>query len=124
MGGCLCDGCYLQLSESVVTLLLARSLLSAHGDELIDAVCNCPVDIKAQRCKSQTGSKKKRLATKETERNGPYRAAAASWFLRLGELGSVDRALAASSSLLDDMEIVFRLDTTCVWSSFDWRRGE
>lgn len=43
-----------------------------------------------------------------------HRAAAASWFFRLGELGSVDRALAASSSLLDDIEIVFRLDTTCV----------
>lgn len=57
-----------------------------------------------------------------TKRQGeaPHRAAAASWFLRLGELGSVDRALAASSSLLDDMEIVFRLDTTCVWSSLDW----
>lgn len=50
-----------------------------------------------------------------------YRAAAASWFLRLGELGSVVRALAASSSLLDDMEMVFRLETTCVWSSLDWR---
>ena len=42
----------------------------------------------------------------------------------MGELGSVDRALAASSSLLDDMEIVFRLDTTCVWSSLDWKRRE
>lgn len=42
------------------------------------------------------------------------RAAAASWFFRLGELGSVVRALAASSSLLDDMEIVLRLETTCV----------
>lgn len=50
---------------------------------------------------------------------GFYRAAAASWFLRLGELGSVDRALAAKSSLLDDIEIVFRLDTTWVWSSLD-----
>lgn len=45
---------------------------------------------------------------------GAYRAAAASWFLRLGELGSVERALAASSSLLEDMEMVFRLVTTCV----------
>lgn len=53
------------------------------------------------------------------ERKACHRAAAASWFLRLGELGSVVRALAASSSLLDDMEIVFRLDTTCVWSSLD-----
>lgn len=52
------DGCYLQLSESVVTLLLTRSLLCAHGDELVDAVCDCPVDIEAQGCKSQTGSKK------------------------------------------------------------------
>ncbi len=40
------------------------------------------------------------------------RAAAASWFFRLGELGSVDRALAASRSLLEDMEMVFRLVTT------------
>lgn len=52
-----------------------------------------------------------------------YRAAAASWFLRLGELGSVERALAANNSLLDDMEMVFRLDTTWVWSSLDWRWG-
>lgn len=50
------------------------------------------------------------------------RAAVASWFLRLGELGSVDKALAANSSLLEDIEIVFRLDTTCVWSSFDWKK--
>jgi len=49
-----------------------------------------------------------------------YRAAAASWFLRLGEPGSVERALAASSSLLEDMEMVFRLDTTWVWSSLVW----
>lgn len=66
---------------------------------------------------------KEDLANRESERRACYRAAAASWFLRLGELGSVDRALADSSSLLDDMEIVFRLDTTCVWSSLDWRRG-
>lgn len=45
---------------------------------------------------------------------GLYRAAAANWFLRLGELGSVERALAANSSLLEDMEMVFRLVTTCV----------
>lgn len=76
----------------------------------------------AQTCKRHISSKK-RLANKDTKRNVTYRAAAASWFLRLGELGSVDRALAASSSLLDDMEIVFRFDTTCVWSSLDWTRG-
>lgn len=45
-------------------------------------------------------------------RRAPHRAAAASWFFRFGELGSVDRALAASSSLLEDMEMVFKLDTT------------
>lgn len=56
------------------------------------------------------------------QRARSHRAAVASWFFRLGELGSVDRALAASSSLLDDMEMVFRLETTCVWSSLDWRR--
>lgn len=43
---------------------------------------------------------------------GSNRAAAASWFFKLGELGSVDRALAANSSLLDDIEMVFRLVTT------------
>lgn len=52
---------------------------------------------------------------------GTDRAAVANWFLRLGELGSVDKALAANSSLLEDMEMVFRLDTTCVWSSLVWK---
>lgn len=50
---------------------------------------------------------------------GSNRAAAANWFFRLGELGSVDRALAANSSLLDDIEMVFRLVNTWVWSSLD-----
>lgn len=35
---------YLQLSQSVVTLLLTWGLLSAHGDELVDAVCHRSVD--------------------------------------------------------------------------------
>lgn len=56
---------------------------------------------------------------KQKAQDKRYRAAAASWFLRLGELGSVDSALAESSSLLDDIEIVFRLDTTCALSSLD-----
>lgn len=43
---------------------------------------------------------------------GSNRAAAANWFFRLGEFGSVERALAANSSLLDDIEMVFRLVTT------------
>lgn len=51
-------------------------------------------------------------ATHVVGKEKAYRAAAASWFFRLGAPGSVDRALAASSSLLDDMEMVFRLDTT------------
>lgn len=38
------SGLYLQLSQSIVTLLLTWGLLSAHGDELVDAVCNRPVD--------------------------------------------------------------------------------
>lgn len=42
------DICYLQLSEGIVTLFLPWSLLSAHGDELVDAVCNCPVDTKTR----------------------------------------------------------------------------
>lgn len=40
--------CYLQLSESIVTLLLTWSLLSTHGDQLVDAVCNCPIDTKTK----------------------------------------------------------------------------
>lgn len=72
-----------------------------------------------QTCGEQTGSERQVLT--EAEGNVSYRAAAANWFLRLGEAGSVDRALAASSSLLEDMAIVFRLDTTCVWSSLDWK---
>lgn len=42
------DSCYLQLSECIVTLLLTWSLLSAHGDKLVDAVCHCPVDAEVQ----------------------------------------------------------------------------
>lgn len=63
--------------------------------------------------------KKKQLLFEE---DWTDRAAVANWFLRLGELGSVDKALAANSSLLEDMEMVFRLDTTCVWSSLDWKK--
>ena len=36
-------GSHLQLSESVVTLLLTWGLLSTHGDQLVDAVCHRPV---------------------------------------------------------------------------------
>lgn len=46
--GWLNDSCYLQLSECIVTLLLTWSLLSAHGDKLVDAVCDCPVDAEVQ----------------------------------------------------------------------------
>lgn len=35
---------HLQLSQSVVTLLLTWSLLRAHSDELVDAVCDGPED--------------------------------------------------------------------------------
>lgn len=108
-GGKRRTGCYLQLSESVVALLLARGLLSAHGDELVDAVCNGPGNTNTHVQQNNTT----RMKTQRAE-NVSHRAAAASWFFRLGELGSVERALAASISLLDDMEIVLRLDTTCV----------
>lgn len=47
-GGWLNGSCYLQLSECIVTLLLTWSLLSAHGDKLVDAVCYCPVDAEVQ----------------------------------------------------------------------------
>lgn len=33
---------YLEFPEGIVTLLLPRCLLGAHGDELVDAVCHCP----------------------------------------------------------------------------------
>lgn len=44
----MCKSCYLQFSESIVTFLLTWGLLSAHGDELVDAVCNCPENTKIQ----------------------------------------------------------------------------
>lgn len=121
-GMLLYNGYYLQLSKRIVTLLLTWSLLSAHGYELVDAVRHCPVDTKVQRWKRDVGGSKggqTKLSLFEEREECLYRAAAASWFLRLGELGSVDSALAASSSLLDDIEMVFRLETTCVWSSLD-----
>lgn len=47
-----------------------------------------------------------------------YLAAAASRFLAFAAAGSTDRLLAASSSLLEAMEMFFRLPITCTWSSF------
>ena len=41
-----------------------------------------------------------------------YLAAAASWFLALGAPGSAERAFAASRSLLEAIEILFKLPTT------------
>lgn len=32
-------------------------------------------------------------------------------------MGSAESAFAASSSLLEDMEMLFKFDTTCAWSS-------
>lgn len=43
---------------------------------------------------------------------GSYLAAAASRFLALAAAGSTDRLLAASSSLLEAMEMFFRLPIT------------
>lgn len=71
---------------------------------------------RVRRDRRTAGAKETAVCLRRTDR-----AAVASWFLRLGELGSVDKALAANSSLLEDMEMVFRLDTTCVWSSLDWK---
>lgn len=47
-----------------------------------------------------------------------YLAAAASRFLAFAAAGSTDRLLAASSSLLEAMEMFFRFPITCTWSSF------
>lgn len=33
---------HLKLPKGIVTLLLARGLLGAHGDELVDTVCHRP----------------------------------------------------------------------------------
>ena len=43
--------------------------------------------------------------------NGMHLAAAANWFLTFGAAGSAERALAASRSLLDAIETLFRLST-------------
>lgn len=37
------SGTHLKLPQGIVTLLLARSLLGAQGDELIDALCHSSV---------------------------------------------------------------------------------
>ena len=47
-----------------------------------------------------------------------YRAAADRRFFALAAPGSTDRDLAASSSLLEAMEMFFRLPITWSWSSF------
>lgn len=49
--------------------------------------------------------------------SAPHLAAAASRFLALAAPGSTDRDLAASSSLLEAMEMFFRLPMTWIWSS-------
>lgn len=56
----LSSGSDLQLSEGVVTLLLTRSLLGAHGDELVDAVGHSPVDTEEEEPRS--GQKDRALA--------------------------------------------------------------
>lgn len=114
----------LQLSEGIVTLLLTRSLLGAHGDELVDAVSHSTADAREEAEEPSKNNRRtegtvtySKIKRKEKENSclrRTDRAAVANWFLRLGELGSVDKALAANSSLLEDMEMVFRLDTTCV----------
>lgn len=48
-----------------------------------------------------------------------YLAAAARRFLALAAPGSTDSDLAASSSLLEAIEMFFRLPITCIWSSLD-----
>lgn len=50
--------------------------------------------------------------------NSSYLAAAARRFLAFAAAGSTERLLAASSSLLEAMEMFFRLPITCTWSSF------
>lgn len=49
----------------------------------------------------------------------PHLAAAANRFLALAAPGSTDRDLAARRSLLDAMEMFFRLPITVIWSSWD-----
>lgn len=53
-----------------------------------------------------------------------YLAAAARRFLALAAPGSTDSDLAASSSLLEAIEMFFRLPITCIWSSLDWKVKE
>lgn len=52
-----------------------------------------------------------------------YLAAAARRFLALAAPGSTDRDLAASRSLLEAIEMFFRLPITCIWSSLDWKHN-
>ena len=47
-----------------------------------------------------------------------YLAAADSRFFALAAAGSTDKDLAASSSLLEAIEMFFKLPITWIWSSF------
>lgn len=51
----------------------------------------------------------------------PHLAAAANRFLALAAPGSTDRDLAARRSLLDAMEMFFRLPITSIWSSWHYK---
>lgn len=52
-----------------------------------------------------------------TSESYSYRAAAARRFLAFAAPGSTERDLAANSSLLDAIEMFFRLPITWIWSS-------
>lgn len=51
------------------------------------------------------------------------RQAAASWFITLGALGSADRALAASSSLVEDTDMERRYFSMSLRLSGSWEGG-
>lgn len=60
------DEPYLELPQRVVALLLARGLLGAHGDELVDAVCDGTVC--AERRKREGGREREGLRERDRER--------------------------------------------------------
>lgn len=108
-----------QFTETSESLSLRAPPLAAPG----------PHSFAQQKQQDASTSRKLRpfLSTHETPVSfHSHLAAAARRFFALGAPGSTERDLAASSSLLDAMEIFLRFPITWIWSSLVWKvkRGQ
>lgn len=74
------------------------------------------------RTRDKHGENAEQFKSRQVLSTSSHLAATARRFLALAAPGSTDRDLAASSSLLDAMEMFLRLPMTWIWSSLLWKR--